>query len=43
LRRIPGSISFDYGTKTYRFGVILDEAEAKLIVEAVKKRFPAVA
>lgn len=38
----PGSIAFDYGARTYRFGQALDEAEAKWIVEAIKKKFPAV-
>ena len=33
-----GTIAFDYGAKTYRFGAGLDEAEAKLAVTAIKKR-----
>jgi hypothetical protein len=34
-----GVIAFDYGAKTYRFGIGLDEAEAKQSVTAIKKRF----
>ena len=34
-----GSISFDYGAKTYRFGNALDEAEAKMLVEEINQRF----
>ena len=34
-----GSIAFDYGARTYRFGTSLDEAEAKHIVRAIKARF----
>ena len=33
------SIAFDYGAKTYRFAVELDEAEAKEIVRTIKNRF----
>lgn len=33
-----GRIVFDYDAKTHRFGAGLDEAEAKQIVEAIKKR-----
>lgn len=43
LGKPPGSISFDYGAKTYSFGEGLDEAEAKGIVESVGKRFPTIA
>ena len=32
-----GVIAFDYGTKTYRFGAGLDEAEAKQAITAIKK------
>jgi len=35
-----GSIAFDYGASTHRFGFNLDEAEAKLLLEAIKKRLP---
>ncbi len=34
-----GTIAFDYGAKTYRFGSGLDEAEAKQIVNTIKNRF----
>ncbi|CUS36940.1 conserved hypothetical protein [Candidatus Nitrospira nitrosa] len=34
-----GVISFDYGGRTARFGASLDEAEAKLVVTAIKQRF----
>jgi hypothetical protein len=34
-----GVIAFDYGTKTYRFGAGLDEAEAKHVVTAIKQRY----
>jgi hypothetical protein len=33
-----GMIAFDYGDKTRRFGAGLDEAEAKQVVTAIKKR-----
>jgi len=33
-----GVIAFDHGTKTYRFGAGLDEAEAKQTVAAISKR-----
>ncbi len=34
-----GTIAFDYGAKTYRFGAQLEEAEAKQIIQAVRERF----
>jgi hypothetical protein len=34
-----GVIVFDYGARTHRFGVGLDEAEAKQIVTAIKQRY----
>lgn len=34
-----GTISFDYGAKTYRFGNGLDEAEAKILVGDISERF----
>ncbi|MEK6584718.1 MAG: hypothetical protein AABZ24_00125 [Nitrospirota bacterium] len=34
-----GVIAFDYRARTYRFGVGLDEAEAKQIVTAIKQRY----
>ncbi len=33
-----GKIAFDYGAKTIRFGGSLDEAEARLIVDELRKR-----
>jgi hypothetical protein len=36
----PG-IVFDYGARTYRFGIGLDEAEARLLVTEILQRFPA--
>jgi hypothetical protein len=38
-----GSIAFDYGARTYRFGAGLDEAEAKQVAEMIKQRYPIVA
>jgi len=34
-----GTVSFDYGHSTHKFGAQLDEAEAKHIVETIKKRY----
>lgn len=34
------SIAFDYGTKTFRFGGGLDEAEALHLIELLKSRYP---
>lgn len=34
-----GVIVFDYGARTYRFGAGLDEAEAKQVVAAIKRRY----
>ena len=34
-----GTVVFDYGHSTHKFGVDLDEAEAKHIVETLKKRY----
>lgn len=34
-----GTIAFDYGAKTYRFGTRIEEAEAKQIIQAIKHRF----
>ncbi len=39
----PGSMGFDYGSRTYRFGQGLDEAEAKNLVKQICGRFPALA
>jgi hypothetical protein len=35
-----GMIAFDYGAKTYRFGLEIDEAEAKQIVGKILERLP---
>ena len=37
---MDGSIAFDYGAKTFRYGSGVDEAEAKNIVRAILERFP---
>jgi hypothetical protein len=34
-----GLVVFDYGAKTYRFGVGLDEAEAKLVAGKITERY----
>ncbi len=36
-----GTIAFDYGAKTFRFGNGVDEAEARHLVEALNKVLPA--
>lgn len=35
-----GSISFDYGARTFRFAGGLDEAEAKQIIAAMQQKYP---
>jgi|GEM_PF-1127704 len=35
----PGKILFDYHTKTYSFGMALDDAEARQIVDMLKEKF----
>ena len=35
----PGKIKFDYGLKTYSFGLGVDDAEANYIVGLLKERF----
>jgi hypothetical protein len=35
----PGKIKFDYGLKTYSFGLAVDDAEAKYIVALLKEQF----
>lgn len=35
-----GSIAFDYGARTFRFGSGVDEAEAKQIIAAIQQHFP---
>ena len=36
----PGKIAFDYGAKTYRFGVGIDEAEANDLIRQLKEHLP---
>lgn len=35
-----GTLAFDHGARTVRFGATLEEAEAKAIIEAIGQRFP---
>jgi hypothetical protein len=35
-----GALAFDYGFKTYRFGAGVDEAEARVILQAITARLP---
>jgi len=35
-----GSISFDYGARTYRFAASLDDAEAKQLIAAMQQKYP---
>ncbi len=35
-----GSLAFDYGAKTFRFGMSVDEAEAKQIIAEIQQKFP---
>jgi hypothetical protein len=35
-----GKIAFDYGSKTFRFGAGVDEAEASDLIEVLKGRYP---
>jgi hypothetical protein len=35
-----GTIAFDYGAKTFRFGGGIDEAEASHLIELLKSRYP---
>lgn len=35
----PGKIKFDYGLKTYSFGLGVDDAEANYLVEMMKEHF----
>jgi hypothetical protein len=37
LLGMNGVIAFDYGAKTFRFGLEIDEAEAKQIISAIKE------
>ncbi|PKN92109.1 MAG: hypothetical protein CVU44_15855 [Chloroflexi bacterium HGW-Chloroflexi-6] len=40
LLGLDGTIAFDYGAKTFRFGLEIEEAEAKQIIFAIKKGLP---
>jgi hypothetical protein len=35
-----GSMAFDYGAQTFRFGMSIDEAEAKQIIAEIQQKFP---
>jgi hypothetical protein len=35
-----GPLAFDYGARTVRFGAGIDEAEARMIVDSIRTRFP---
>lgn len=35
-----GAIAFDYGSKTFRFGAGIDEAEGRQIIDELKSRHP---
>jgi len=37
-----GKLAFDYGAKTVRFGIGVDEAEAKRIIKDIEMRFPSI-
>ena len=37
---LNGKIAFDYGAKTFRFGLEIEEAEAKQIILAIKEGLP---
>jgi len=39
-RRPWKSLAFDYGSRTYHFGIDLDEQEAKGLLNAIVERFP---
>ncbi len=40
LLGLNGMIAFDYGAKTFRFGLEIEEAEAKQIILAIKEWLP---
>lgn len=40
LMGLDGIIAFDYGAKTFRFGLEIEEAEAKQIIFAIKEALP---
>ena len=35
-----GPLAFDYGAKTIRFGAGIDEAEARMVLDSIRVRFP---
>ena len=35
-----GPLAFDYGAKTIRFGAGIDEAEARMVLDSIRTRFP---
>jgi hypothetical protein len=35
-----GRLAFDYGAKTVQFGIGIDEAEAKLLIKDIEKKYP---
>jgi hypothetical protein len=35
-----GAVAFDYGARTYRIGATLDEAEARLLIQQMKRWLP---
>ena len=37
---MQGTVAFDYGARTYRFGAEMDEAEARMIVHDILRRYP---
>jgi hypothetical protein len=37
---VGGTIAFDYGAKTFRFGGGLDDAEASHLIDVLKSRYP---
>jgi len=39
-RHDMGSLAFDYGARTFRFGGGIDEAEAKQIIAEIQRKFP---
>lgn len=40
LRQGIGTIAFDYGAKTYRFGISMEEAEARLLIKRIEEKVP---
>ena len=40
LRQGLGTIAFDYGAKTYRFGIAMEEAEARILIRQIEGKMP---